>query len=104
MDPMDFGRPTHCLGRQVLMRPLGGIKREIMVRTSVQERHRGIILPINIFRLHRTPAPFNEDIIQGTPLAVHAHATSCGFDHHRESLGGELDALVRVENLRRALG
>ena len=49
------------------------------------------------------PEPFHEDIVMVAALAVHADPDAMLLENACESLTGELDALIGVEDLRRSM-
>ena len=55
---------------------------------------------IDLLVFDRAPKTFHKDVVEDPSSAVHADLDSCCFQHPGESAGGELGALVGIEDLR----
>src|SRR3990172_4963064 len=75
------------------------IKIEINRKRCFQLPHRLVSVEIDILVLDAAPQSFDEHIVDPTPLAVHAYAHALGLQRLGEVIGGELAALVGVEDL-----
>jgi hypothetical protein len=52
---------------------------------------------------HGPPWPFDENIIQEVPPAIHADLDAMGLQNIGKSMAGKLTALIGIENLRAAV-
>ena len=82
-----------------LMGPLIVVKVKIGAEASFEFRPRGIVVQINIFVLHGAPEPFNENVIEHPPPAIHTHQAAGGLDLLNPRLGGKLHTLITIANL-----
>ena len=88
---------------QRLMRAGGVVEGEVGGDACLRLLERGVFLEIDFLILHAAPEPFGEDVVVIAALAVHADAyAGCG-KRIGEGSGGELAALVTVEDVRRAM-
>ncbi len=60
-------------------------------------RHGGIPFQTYVFVFDAPSEPFHEDIVQYTPMSIHADAYAVRLEHSGEGLRGELAALIRVD-------
>ena len=97
-----IGSEVHLVRRAIvkaLVRPARIVKIEIIRKRGFQLTHRLVGVQIEVLVLDASPQPLDEHIIDPTPLAVHAHAHALGLQRLGEVIGGELAALVGVEDL-----
>src|SRR6266536_855077 len=81
------------------MEPLVVVESEVVLEPSSQFWHGSIVLEVNVLVFDRPPEAFDKDVIEGAATAVHADADASGFEAASEFQGGELHALVGVEDL-----
>lgn len=79
------------------------IEAEIPTDLGAGLRHAGIGAQVDLFVFDGAPQAFNEDIVAPCALAIHADLDLAVGQHPDEVGRGELAALVRVEDLRRAV-
>ena len=58
---------------------------------------------IHLLVLDRASQAFEEHVVYGLPTSIHTNTDFCFFQPLRERLSRELDALIGIEALRRAL-
>ena len=64
---------------------------------------RGLVVPqVHVLILHRSPQPLDHDVVERPADTVHPDRAPRACQHLRECLGGELAALVGVEDRRLA--
>src|SRR2546427_3668072 len=88
---------------QRLMKPLPIVEPEIWPKVSNRIGRIGVVLQVNLFVLHGSPQPFDENIVQSSPPSIHADQDVLFLQPARESFAGELRSLIRVEDLWTAL-
>jgi len=84
---------------QALVRTLSVEERQVRLQAAVQRRHRLIIVQVHMLVLQAPPKPFHENVVQRPAAAVHTDRDPRLLQPARERTTGELDALIRVENL-----
>src|SRR4051794_5057579 len=84
---------------QRLMKPLRIVEPEVWPKVSNRIGRIGIVLQVNLFVLHGSPQPFDENIVQSSPPSIHADQDVLCLQPARESVAGELRSLVGVEDL-----
>lgn len=83
---------------QALMWAVVVIELEIVIQTSLEFPHRGILFQVEIFVLHTAPEALNEDVVEGPPVSVHADVDASGFQAAGEIRCRKLHALIRIED------
>src|SRR5829696_6906588 len=75
---------------------------EVKVATQPLLRftRRGVLLQVYFFILHRPPQALCEDVVQGSPLAVHTDLRPALLEQIEISLAREVRPLIRVEDVR----
>ena len=74
---------------------------EIAGEADTQRGRRRVGAQVDILVLHAAPQAFYEDVVEPAPLAIHTDRHPMRLEHIGERRGGELRALVGVEDLRR---
>lgn len=82
------------------MRTFGVVEPKVSRQSGVHLAQTLILLGIHLLVLHRASQAFDEDVIQGTALAIQADADLLALQHAGEGLAGELTALIGIEDLR----
>lgn len=88
---------------QRLMRAAVVVEAEVGGDACLCLSQRGVFLEIHLLILDAAPQPLGEDVIMVGAFAVHADADAGSGQHIGESAGGELAALITVEDVRRAV-
>ena len=79
------------------------VEREIVGQPFVTIGSCFIALQINIFVLHTSPKPLNEDVVNGAAATIHADVDVIGLQPFNEESTGELSSLIGIEDLRPAM-
>jgi len=95
----DLGR--HAIS-QALVGSLVVVEEEICLQTPLQGGDRLVFSEINILIFDTAPQPLDEDIVETPTATIHADADIGILQATGESQGGELGALVGIEQLRSA--
>ena len=61
-------------------------------------------LEVDLLVLQASPQPLDEDVVQPAAPSVHRDRYTVPFEYAREGFGGELGALISVEDLRSTVG
>src|SRR3972149_10052220 len=78
-------------------------EREVPPQATLQGGDGGVVPEVDLLVLPGSPQSLKEDVIQRAAAPIHAHANAGGLHGVRELLGGELRALISVEDLRPTL-
>ena len=81
------------------MRALVVVEMEVAVQRAPQLVTIGEVAGVDQFVLERPPQPFDEDVVERPAAAVHADANLAAGECAGEVVGGELRALIGVEDL-----
>ena len=82
------------------MEPFVIVEAEVGGQPGRELSNQRIIHQIDVFVLDGAPEAFDKDVVKEAPAAIHADAHTGGGQMGGEGLGGELDALIRVEDFR----
>ena len=78
------------------------VELEVLGEGGVGLDERGVAFEIDLLVFDRTPQALDEHVVQAAALAVHRELHAGGQQRLGELGGGELAALVGIEDLRRA--
>src|SRR5262245_13499532 len=81
------------------MQPLSVVEFEVTVQTVNRHFDRFVIPDVNLFVLHRSPKPFDKDVVQRSTASIHADQESSTLEPTGELRTRELRALIAVEDL-----
>ena len=90
------GRPI----RQALVQTFGIVKVHVVTHPGHDGRHGLMVVEIEVFVFHAAPEPFAEDVVEHPPATVHTDPDVGRLQTAGECLGGELAALVGIEDGR----
>lgn len=85
------------------MRAAGDVEGQISADPGACLGHAGIGAEIVLFIFDGPPQALDEDIVAPGPLAIHTDLDLAGGEHLDEVAGRELAALIRIEDLARAV-
>src|ERR1700744_141543 len=88
---------------QRLVRTLVVVERKPRTNAATRLSDRTIRFDEHLLVFQAAPQPFDEDVVQEPPLAVHADPYPARFQLTQKSRAGELHALIGVEYLRLAI-
>ena len=91
----DFPR---SLVLQRLVRPSSVVEREPLPNSFSGLTGRIVFIEIHFLPLEGSPEPFGEDIVDGSPFAVHTDPDVSGEEAFQIAVTGEMAPLVTVEN------
>ena len=84
------------------MRALSVVEPKVASHTFVQGHACPVILEVDVLVLHCAPQSLDKDVVQCTPLSIHADFHPMLLQSARKAVTGELSPLIRVEDLRLA--
>lgn len=93
---MSLGRGTVA---QALVRPIVIVEPKIACQPGIQVGYRGVVLEVDVLVLDRAPQSLDEDVVERAASPIHADAYASPFQAARKGQGGELHALIGVEDL-----
>ena len=76
------------------------VELEVISQTRRQSRHSAIVIEIDMLILDAAPEALNEDVIKGSATTSHAKIDFVGLQFTGKIVGGELHALIGVEDRR----
>jgi len=66
------------------------------LKPTIESHHGFVASDVDVVILHRAPEPLDHDVVQCSPLAIHADLHIMGLQHIGEGFAGELTALGSV--------
>ena len=79
------------------------IEEEVFLQPSLESGYRFIVLDVEVFIFDTAPEALDEDIVEDSALSIHTDTDVSVFQGRGEGQGGELSALIGVEDLRGSL-
>lgn len=85
------------------MKPLAVVEVEVFAQAGDGLGDTFVIVQVDFFVFDAAPQSLDEDVVQCSPASIHTDRNLPFFENAGESVAGELNALIRIENLRRRL-
>ena len=94
-----------CRGLVVerLMQPLAVVEVEVFVQAFDRLGDAFVVVQVDFFIFDAAPQSLDEDVVQCSTASIHTDGDLPLFENAGESVARELNALIRIENLRRRL-
>ena len=80
------------------MNPLVIVKVKILLQSLPGHRQAVVVVQIDLLIFHRSPQPFDKDVIKHATSSVHADPNPGDLQSSSKGLTGELHPLIAVED------